>query len=189
MLIDEAQHQLAFIAFGSNLGDRLSTIKEAARLIGIAIGPIARISKAYETTPVLHPEKPTPNQSDFLNCVGAYVTAKAPEEILTKLLHIEEQLGRVRDIATPWTPRTIDLDLIAVGQTVLTTPRLVIPHPRFRERRFVIEPLFEIAPNWQDPQTGLTVAQLRAELLKQEGPSLFSSPEICEPIFSIELDG
>ena len=113
-----------------------------------------RVSSFHETDPV----GVDPTQPRFLNAAAVGITTLSPRETLDALLAIERDFGRERPYAGA--PRTIDLDLILYGAEVLEAPGLTVPHPRFRDRRFVLEPLVEVAPDWLDPVTGRTVAEL-----------------------------
>jgi 2-amino-4-hydroxy-6-hydroxymethyldihydropteridine diphosphokinase len=144
----------ALVALGSNLGDRARSIDAACeaicRLPGTCV--VAR-SALHETDPVGGPP-----QGAFLNAAAEVETRLTPRELLSGLLEIERALGRVRREANG--PRTIDLDLILYGDAVLSEPGLELPHPRFRGRGFVLEPLAEVAPATRDPVTGRTIAEL-----------------------------
>jgi ADP-ribose pyrophosphatase len=141
------------IALGSNLGDSLAILEGA--LSGLAqtpaIAPIAR-SSWYKTAPV------GPPQPDYINGCAILEVRLTPQDLLETLLEIEKQFGRVR--RERWGPRTLDLDLLLFNDRILETPALQIPHPRMRERAFVLVPLAEIAADWIDPVTGLAIAQL-----------------------------
>ncbi|MGE0593614.1 MAG: 2-amino-4-hydroxy-6-hydroxymethyldihydropteridine diphosphokinase [Vicinamibacterales bacterium] len=145
------------VALGSNLGDRRGRILAAAEALSRLLGKL-RLSSLYETAPV----DVVGFQGYFLNAAAVGVTSLTPEALLAALLAIEADAGRQRP--HPGAPRTIDLDLVLHGQTVTTGPGVQVPHPRFRERRFVLDPLAEIAPDWIDPVTGLTIAALRQRL-------------------------
>jgi len=97
-------------------------------------------------------------QPIFLNAAAVGETPLSARDVLTMLLDIEQRFGRERPF--PGAARTLDLDLILYGDDIIDTPDLVVPHPRFRERRFVLEPLSEIAADWKDPVTGRTVSEL-----------------------------
>lgn len=140
------------IALGSNLGDREAHLDRALVRLATIIR-IDRISTLIDTAPVGVGPQP-----DFLNGAVVGDTTLPAAELLTGLLAIEAQLGRTRP--HPGAPRTIDLDLVLYGELVLERPGLTVPHPRFRERRFVLEPLAEIAPEMRDPVTGRTVTEL-----------------------------
>ena len=117
-----------------------------------------RVSRVYETEPagMVGPQPP------FLNAAAAGVFEGTPRGLLAELLGVERERGRARP--HPGASRTLDLDLIFFGDERLDEPDLVVPHPRFRERRFVLEPLAEVAPDWRDPVSGLTVRDLLARL-------------------------
>jgi len=141
------------IALGSNLGDRRAHLDFAVSRLRASILNL-RVSRYYETEPVDAPE-PEPL---FLNAAAVGDTAAPAREILAMLMAIEQERGRARPFQNA--ARTLDLDLILLGNVVLNEERLVIPHPRFRERRFVLEPLAEIAPDLVDPVTGSTIGTL-----------------------------
>ena len=143
----------AAIALGSNLGDSRSILEQAFQTLARmpAITPIAR-SPWYLTQPV------GPPQPDYINGCAAIRTTLAPEQLLDTLLAIENQYGRAR--GERWGARTLDLDLILFDDVVMDTPKLQIPHPRMSERAFVLCPLTDIAPDWVDPVTQNTIAQL-----------------------------
>jgi 2-amino-4-hydroxy-6-hydroxymethyldihydropteridine diphosphokinase len=147
----------AIVALGSNEGDR-------ARAIDAALEAICRLPRTcvvarstnHETEPVGGPP-----QGRFLNAAAEVETQLGPRELLRGLLEVERSLGRLRQERNG--PRTIDLDLILYGDAVLREPALEVPHPRFRERAFVLAPLAEVAPDARDPVTGKTVSELYRE--------------------------
>ena len=141
------------IALGSNLGDRQAHIDFAVGELRRLIQPL-RISTFIETDPVDVPDI----QSPFLNGVVVGETTLAPGDLLAALLAIERMRGRQRPHRHA--ARTLDLDLILHGDWVVNEPGLAVPHPRFRERRFVLAPLAEVAGEWVDPVTGQTVSAL-----------------------------
>ena len=155
-----AEHRVAAriaISLGSNLGDRRAHLEWAVSRLAGVLGPL-RVSSVIETEPV---DVPSP-QPPYLNAVAVGETTMAADEVIALLLRMERERGRER--LAPKAPRTLDLDLILYGDVVLDSPPLVLPHPRFRERRFVLEPLAEVAPEWRDPVTGKTVGELLGEL-------------------------
>ena len=143
----------AVIALGSNLGNRElnidSAIAELAKII-----EITHLSTNHETDPVGGPEQPK-----YLNAILIAETHLDPHELLISMLEIENKLGRKREIH--WGPRTIDLDLIVVGDEVIVSDVLVLPHPRAHERKFVLEPWLEIDPTAQIPGLGLVESILQ----------------------------
>jgi 2-amino-4-hydroxy-6-hydroxymethyldihydropteridine diphosphokinase len=152
----------AAIAIGSNLGDRHAAVAFAAeRLRALVTG--FEISSAVETEPE---GEGLEDQPLYLNAVAVGETALAPRDFLDALLAIERDYGRERPY--PGAPRTLDLDLILLGDAREDAPGLHVPHPRFRERFFVLGPLAEIAPDMIDPVTGLRVWELLRELLRDE---------------------
>jgi 2-amino-4-hydroxy-6-hydroxymethyldihydropteridine diphosphokinase len=140
------------IALGSNLGERASHLEFALERLGTFVTDL-RASTFVETAPVGVPAQP-----DFLNAACVGTTTVGPEDLLERLLALEGERGRVRKF--PHAPRTLDLDLILYADLVLDTPTLHLPHPRFRERRFVLEPLAEIGPELVDPVSRRTVREL-----------------------------
>ena len=145
------------IALGSNLGDREEQLRGAIAALTPVLAHL-RVSSFHETEPV---DMAGP-QPMFLNAAATGESTLSAPAILDVLLAVEQGFGRERPYERA--PRTIDLDLILYGREVITSPGLTVPHPRFRERRFVLEPLAEIAPDWIDPVTGQTVAELFAAL-------------------------
>ena len=144
------------VAFGSNLGDRRGQISAAAARVAELLSNF-RLSTMIETAPV---GAGTEHDPPYLNAVGVGESALSARELLEALQTIEMDAGRTRPY--PNAPRTLDLDLILVGEEVIghAEEGLTVPHPRFRSRRFVLEPLAEIAPDFRDPVTGLTVRHL-----------------------------
>ena len=141
------------VALGSNLGDRRSHLDFAVSRLRSHI-PDLRVSSYYETDPVGVPGPQPP----FLNGAAVGSTELSARDLLDALLAIEAERGRERP--HPGAARTLDLDLVLYGDCVLDEPGLIVPHPRFRERRFVLEPLAEVAPDLVDPVTGDTVEKL-----------------------------
>lgn len=141
------------LALGSNLGDRRAHLEWAVDRLGRLLGNL-RASSFIETEPVDVPDPQPP----YLNAAVVGETALEPKALLEALLAIERERGRER--VSPRAARTLDLDLILYADLVLTGPDLIVPHPRFRERRFVLEPLAEIAADWTDPVTGQSIRQL-----------------------------
>ena len=141
------------IALGSNVGDRRAHLDYAVSALRALLTNVA-VSRYYDTVPV----GVSGPQAMFLNAAAVGETALAPRALLEALLAIEHERGRERPYLNA--PRTLDLDLILAGDRVVEEPGLVLPHPRFRERRFVLEPLAAVAPELRDPVSGRTVAEL-----------------------------
>ncbi len=134
----------AWLGLGANLGDRLTTLDRAARLLAETPGVVVEASsRVWETAPVGGPPQP-----DYLNAVVRIRTSLSPRELLDRCQEIERQLGRDRQVEVRWGPRPIDIDiLLFAGLIVDEPPDLVVPHPRMTERAFVLLPLLEIEPD------------------------------------------
>ena len=154
--VNPSIHTVA-VALGSNLGDRRSHLEFAVSRLREFVQYL-RTSSFIDTEPVDVPDA----QPRYLNAAVAGETSLSAADVLARLLAIERERGRERPSARA--ARTLDLDLILYGDLVTSAPGLEIPHPRFRERAFVLGPLAEIAPEMVDPVTGQTVLQLAAEL-------------------------
>jgi 2-amino-4-hydroxy-6-hydroxymethyldihydropteridine diphosphokinase len=154
---------LASIGLGSNLGDRRAALEGAIAALARTPGVSVRnVSSFHETEPVGGP----PGQGKYLNAAVILETTLDPLAVLHLLQEIEAQFGRVRTVR--WGERTLDLDLLLFDDRIIDTPELVVPHPRYATRRFVLEPLAEVAPEAVDPVTKQTVAELLRRL-KDEG--------------------
>ena len=151
---------VAYIGIGSNLGDRIAYLRtaiESMRDLGEVIG----ISSVYETEPFRVDE----TQPKYLNMTIAVQTELSPELLLPRLLDIERRNGRVRN--QPNESRTLDIDLLILGDELRNRPELALPHPRMHDRAFVMLPLAEIAPNLVHPNTGSTASEIAARLPDQ----------------------
>jgi len=142
---------LAYVGLGANLGDREGTMRRALELLG---DDVVAVSTFRETDPVGYEDQPR-----FVNAAVALETELGPRELLEQLLAVERALGRTRD-GPRYGPRTIDLDLLVYGDDAFDEPGLHVPHPRLAERRFVLEPLFELAPDLVIPGAGPVSALL-----------------------------
>jgi 2-amino-4-hydroxy-6-hydroxymethyldihydropteridine diphosphokinase len=158
---------LAAIALGSNLesrfGDREANLREAVRRIG-ALGEVRAVSSFYDTEPVGYLAQPR-----FLNAALVLETELEPVALMRELLGVERAMGRERVGAVAKGPRVIDLDLLLCidrngGDVVMATEDLTLPHPSMAERRFVLEPHAEIAPEWVHPVLGVTVREMLERL-------------------------
>jgi len=147
---------LVYLSLGSNVGDRENQLLDAIRRLDQG-GQVVALSSFYETEPVEFTEQPW-----FLNCAVAMETEKTPEQVMTILLRIEHEMGRQR--TRDKGPRSIDIDILLFGSTVVDLPELTIPHPAMHERRFVLEPLAEIAQEARHPTFKKTVGELLDDL-------------------------
>jgi 2-amino-4-hydroxy-6-hydroxymethyldihydropteridine diphosphokinase len=145
----------AAIALGSNLnsefGDREANLQETVQRIG-GLGEVQAVSSFYDTEPVGFLDQPR-----FLNGALVLETELEPAALMRELLGVERAMGRQREGAVAKGPRVIDLDLLLYGDVVMSTDELTLPHPEMQARRFVLEPLAEIAPEWVHPVLGVTV--------------------------------
>jgi 2-amino-4-hydroxy-6-hydroxymethyldihydropteridine diphosphokinase len=147
---------IAYLSLGSNLGPRELHLHKAISCIGAA-GRVVAVSSFYETEPVEFTE-----QAWFLNCAVALETSESPFELMKTAVEIEQEMGRVRDQKKG--PRTIDIDILLFGDIVIDSPELTIPHPGMQKRRFVLDPLAEIAPEARHPVLKKSVRELLEEL-------------------------
>ena len=143
------------LGLGSNLGDRGARIARAIEDVRRGVGPVSAVSGVYETAPWGSTSVTT---FPYLNAAIACETGLSPKPLLAVLQAIEYAGGRERTVANA--PRTLDIDLLFYGSASLDTPLLTVPHPRLHLRRFVLEPLAEIAPDWRHPSLDATVAEL-----------------------------
>ena len=141
-----------YLSLGSNVGDRENNLREAVTRLESA-GHVVSVSSFYETEPV-----EVTNQAWFLNCAVEIETTKMPKQLMAAVLEIEREMGRQRMQSKG--PRIIDIDVILFGDTVVDSSELTIPHPAMHERRFVLEPLAEIAPEARHPVFKKTVRQI-----------------------------
>jgi 2-amino-4-hydroxy-6-hydroxymethyldihydropteridine diphosphokinase len=147
---------VAYVALGSNLGDRERTLRSAVDALGAEPGiRVLDVSRLIDTEPVGYVDQPR-----FLNGVVAIETELPPRELLERLLRLERTFGREREGVPPQGPRTLDLDLLVYGEAEIDEPGLRIPHPRLHERAFVLEPLVELAPGLEVPGRGRVEALL-----------------------------
>jgi 2-amino-4-hydroxy-6-hydroxymethyldihydropteridine diphosphokinase len=146
----------AYLSLGSNLGDREANLNDAIKRLNSA-GQVTLVSSLYETEPVEFTAQPW-----FLNCAVKLETAKMPRQLLKAILDLEQDMGRRR--SQPKGPRTIDIDILLFGSSVVETAGLTIPHPALHQRRFVLEPLAEIAPEVRHPIFKRTIRELLEKL-------------------------
>jgi len=148
--------KIVYLSLGSNLGDRQSNLRSATGRL-LELGDVVEVSSLYETEPIEVTDQPW-----FLNCAVAVRTELMPREFLAGILAIEKAMGRVR--SQPKGPRVIDIDILLFGAQTINTPELTVPHPAMTERRFVLKPLAEIAPDVIHPTTKKTIRELLDKL-------------------------
>lgn len=147
---------LVYLSFGSNVGNRSQNLRQAISRLS-ALGHIVAASQFYETEPV-----EVTDQAWFVNCAVALETGFASPELMSEILKIEQDMGRQRTVKKG--PRVIDIDIVLFGREVRSAPELTIPHPAMAQRRFVLEPLAEIAPEVLHPVLKKTIRELLQEL-------------------------
>jgi 2-amino-4-hydroxy-6-hydroxymethyldihydropteridine diphosphokinase len=152
----QAVHKVVYLSLGSNLGDREANLRTAIQKLKEIGNPVA-VSSFYETEPVEVQSQPW-----FLNCAVKLDTEKMPRQLIAAILALEQEMGRQRKQQKG--PRTIDIDILLFGSSVIEIPSLTVPHPRMHERRFVLEPLAEIAPDARHPVFKRTIRELRDAL-------------------------
>ena len=149
-------HKRVYLSLGSNVGDRAANLRTAIKRVS-SLGDVMAVSSFYETEPVEFAAQPW-----FLNCAVELDTEKMPKQLLAGILDIEREMGRRR--VQKKGPRTLDIDILLFGNSIIQTKGLTIPHPAMHERRFVLEPLAEIAPEARHPVIKRTVRELRDAL-------------------------
>ncbi len=152
-----------YIGLGSNLGDQEEALRNALRMMGESEGiEVTAVSEFLDTEPVGGPQ----GQGNYLNAAVEIITTLEPHKLLSRLQQIEQALGRTREAERRWGPRTCDLDILLMGDLVLESEDLTIPHPLMHERLFVLEPLVSIAPDVAHPVSKKTISQLMEEARK-----------------------
>jgi 2-amino-4-hydroxy-6-hydroxymethyldihydropteridine diphosphokinase len=149
-------HKTVYLSIGSNLGDRAANLREAIQKLE-DLGKVVEVSSFYETEPVELTAQPW-----FLNCAVKLDTEKMPRQLISAILSLEQSMGRQRKQKKG--PRIIDIDILLFGSSVIEIPSLTIPHPKLHERRFVLEPLAEIAPDARHPVFKRSMRELRDAL-------------------------
>jgi 2-amino-4-hydroxy-6-hydroxymethyldihydropteridine diphosphokinase len=149
-------HKIVYLSLGSNLGDRAANLQSAITQL-VTLGNVEAVSSFYETEPVELTAQPW-----FLNCAVKLDTEKMPRQLIAAILGIERGMGRQRKQKNG--PRIIDIDILLFGSSIIELPSLTVPHPKMHERRFVLEPLAEIAAEARHPVLKRTVRELRDTL-------------------------
>jgi 2-amino-4-hydroxy-6-hydroxymethyldihydropteridine diphosphokinase len=152
--------KIAYLGLGSNIGDREVLLQSALDELNRPDLRLRRVSSLYETEPI-----GLRDQRWFLNLAAEFETDLFPRQLLHRIQRVEKQLGRKRAVVNG--PRTIDIDILLYGSSIVTTEELEIPHPRYRDRRFTLAPLAELQPDLRDPVTGKSMSELLAALRGQ----------------------
>ena len=153
--MEKIDGHIVYLSLGSNIGDRIANLKKAIELIQARIGILLQESNFYITPPVGFSA-----DTDFINCCIKISTTLSPHDLLKASKEIEAELGRTPKETEGYTSRIIDIDIILYSTIVLQSSEITIPHPRFRERKFVLIPLSELNTSLLDPITNLTICQL-----------------------------
>lgn len=151
-------HKIVYLSLGSNVGDRAANLEDAVERLR-SLGEVLAVSSFYETEPVEFTAQPW-----FLNCAVKLDTEKMPKQLLAGILYVEQQMGRRRHREQKKGPRAIDIDILLFGNSTIDTKGLTVPHPAMHERRFVLEPLAEIAPDVRHRVFKKTIRELRDAL-------------------------
>ncbi len=152
---------IVYIAFGGNIGDSRWIFREAKLALKSEIGPVVGSSRLYSARPMVDPhERIKSEQSIYLNAAASFETGLSPEEVLQVCIAVEKEHGRDRSSGIRWGARTLDLDIIAYGDSVVDLPTLTIPHPEMHLRDFVLYPLADINPYYMHPLRNRTVLNL-----------------------------
>jgi 2-amino-4-hydroxy-6-hydroxymethyldihydropteridine diphosphokinase len=157
-----------FLLIGGNMGDRLQNLHQAIDLLAATCGPVTQQSAVYETAAWGITDQPA-----FLNQALALTTELTAQELITTVLSVEEQMGRRR--LEKFGPRIIDIDILFFNDVIMDEPNLTIPHPQLQNRRFVLAPMEEIAPELVHPVFHKTIEQLLKECKDELGVKVFSS--------------
>lgn len=162
---------IVYLSLGSNLGDRLGYLQQAASLLGAhpEINIVAT-SSFYETEPWQ-----MDSENWFVNAIAQISTSLSPENLLAECQRVEAQLGRKRDGSNTYTDRTIDIDILFYDNQIINTPALTIPHPCFYKRAFLLVPMLEIAQDFIHPALNKTVAEIYDELENPEMVVLYGT--------------
>lgn len=166
----ECDEQKVSLLLGSNMGNRMELLERALRRLSDEVGELVCYSAAYETAAWGKTDQPA-----FLNMAVMLKSRLTPLNLLASILHIEKEMGRVRE--EKWGERIIDIDILLYGERIVSEPELSIPHPEMHKRRFALVPLHDIAPDALHPAIGKTITSLLAECPDTLPVSLFSNDQ------------